>query len=234
MLLFAGSAQAQAVDHSKLTRILSHAVDESGAVDYLGIIQHRNLLDEYIVSLRAIDPKGLPSNAEKLAYWINFYNALVIESVIGRWPVKSALNDFKGNAFFEQWKHATPIGDLTLNQIEHDILRKQFEEPRVHFAINCASKGCPQLQQKVFTGENLEGMLEQATAAFVNDPAKNRFDFKNGKAEVSSLFNWYADDFKKAGGVPAFLAHYSQAPEKAQIPKLKLSFMEWDWNLNGK
>jgi hypothetical protein len=221
------------VDHSLFNRVLAHAVNASGGVDYEGTIRNRDVLDNYIAQLRLVQVKDL-SNPEALAYWVNFYNALVIQSVIDHWPVKSVLNDFPGNAFFEQWKHATPLGELTLNQIENEVIRKRFHDPRVHFALNCASKGCPNLQPRPFVGEGLIGQLDAAAAAFVNDPAKTHLDFESGKAEVSMLFKWYADDFKAAGGALAFIAKYSNAPEKEKIPNLKVKYLEYDWNLNRR
>lgn len=232
-LIAAAEAQAQVPDHSLLTRILSHSVTAEGLVDYEAIKHNRHHLDTYLKSLQAVALADLGSKADQLAYLINLYNALVLQSVIDHWPLKSVLNDFPGNAFFEKWKHATSLGELTLNQLENEVIRKKFEEPRVHFALNCASMGCPVIQSEAFTGAQLAEQLDRATIQFVNDPDRNRIDIKKKAVQVSSIFDWYGDDFKQSGGVLAFFAKYSKSPERAQIPNLKIEFLPYDWNVNA-
>ncbi|MCA9449940.1 MAG: DUF547 domain-containing protein [Candidatus Omnitrophica bacterium] len=227
--LFAG-----AVDHTTLDRLLLEAVDKHGGVDYEVLLAKKPQLDDYLAGLAKIDPNRLDSREEQLAYWINLYNSLTIQSVLDHWPVRSVLNDFPGNAFFEKWKHKTAVGELTLNQIETDIIRKRFQEPRVHFALNCASKGCPDLFPGAYTAENLEKVLEMATKRFINDPAKNRIDASQGVAHLSPIFDWYGADFDAAGGSLTFVAKYLDNAEAWKIGKYKVVYNDYDWGLNSR
>ena len=234
LIFLAPPLLAGSVDHSVLDRLLFEAVDKHGGVDYAKLLSKRPALEGYLQSLVKINPNQLGSKDEQLAYWINFYNAQTIESVLEHWPVKSVLNDFPDSAFFKKWKHPTALGDLTLNEIENNIIRKRFREPRVHFALNCASKGCPDLFPGAYTAENLEKVLDMAAKRFIHDPKKNRFDFKKGIAYLSPIFDWYASDFDEAGGPLGFIAGYLDNAEAWKLSKFRVEYTDYDWSLNSR
>lgn len=234
LLFVASPLFAEEVDHSVLDRLLLEAVDKQGGVDYSLLLSKKSVLDGYLTRLAGIDPNRLEGREEQLAYWINLYNSLTLRSVLEHWPVKSVLNDFPENAFFEKWKHPTAVGDLTLNQIENEIIRKKFREPRIHFALVCASKGCPDLFPGAFTAENLEKILEMAAKRFINDSKKNQFDLQKGVAHLSPIFEWYGADFEESGGPLGFAARYLENSEAWKLSKLKIVFNDYDWGLNSR
>ena len=209
--------------HSNWTSILQSNVSDKGAVDYANIKKQRDNLNKYIKSLTAYLPAETWSKKEKLAYWINAYNALTVDLIIRNYPVKS-IKDIKNPWKQRLWK----LGDKTysLEEIEHDILRK-MNEPRIHFAIVCASYSCPKLQNKAFIAEDLETQLTTATKEFLAD--KNRNEISENSIELSKIFSWFSKDFTENGTLIEFLNQYSMV----QIsPKAKKRFKDYNWALN--
>lgn len=170
-----------------------------------------------------------------MAYWINAYNAFTVQLIIRHHPVKS-IKDIGP-------KLAIPLVNsvwdvkfidvsgvrVSLNRIEHEILRKEFNEPRIHFAIVCASYSCPTLLNRAFTAELLEKQLEAQAIAFINDPLRNRISKET--LELSSIFNWFKGDFTKDGTLPDYIKRYAAM---AVSDRPKVSFMDYDWSLNGE
>ena len=227
-----------AVDHSIFDGLLARYV-EDGLVDYQG--WRENSAEDwqrYLDILRDTDPWNLASDNERLAFWINAYNAFTIEGVLKRYPLKTIRPTVLGipNPWFWYEKvyrvNGTPY---TLDAIEHKILRKEFREPRIHFAIVCASLGCPKLGKSAFTGANVQKMLDTATQTFMRDPEKVRFDSRTNTLWLSSIFNWFADDFREdAGSVEKFVGRYLPEITKIGSQKLNIDYLDYDWNLNSQ
>lgn len=220
--------------HAQWDALLKKHVAPDGMVDYRGFIKDRQKLKTYLKLLQAGVPDPLAwSREEQLAYWINAYNAFTVKLIIDNYPLQSIkeLNRKMAaptNKTIWDKKFFTLAGQpFSLNMIEHGILRKEFIEPRIHFAINCASVSCPVLLNEAYTAVKLEQQLERQTRQFINDPSKNKLSAQN--PEVSYIFNWFADDFIKNSNLIQFLNRYS----KTKInPNAKISFLEYDWNLN--
>jgi len=211
------------VNHDLWTDLLQMQVSADGDVDYDGFITNTQKLEEYIGLLAINIPNNNWSKKEKLAYWINAYNALTVDLIIRNYPVKS-IKDIKNPWKQRLWK----LGYKTysLEEIEHDILRK-MNEPRIHFAIVCASYSCPKLQNKAFIAEDLETQLTTATKEFLAD--KNRNEISENSIELSKIFSWFSKDFTENGTLIEFLNQYSIV----QIsPNAKKRFKDYNWALN--
>lgn len=208
-------------DHSAWTALLGRHVSPQGRVDYDGIRKDMGSLDAYLAQLATAVPGAQWDTKESLAYWINAYNAFTIKLILDNWPVKSI------REIDEPWdtKFITLAGDrYSLNEIENEIIRPQFEEPRIHFALVCAAVSCPPLAREAYVAGRLDAQLEQRTRAFINNETFNVT--QEEVVRISSLFDWYAADF---GDVTAFLNRYLQ-PDIP--PKKELYYLEYDWSLN--
>ncbi len=211
--------------HTIFSEILSATVSSTGEVDYRKLKSMEDKLDKYlkIISEAKIDASW--TREQKLAFWINAYNAFTIKLILDHYPVKSITDILNGKPWDKKWIHIDGK-TLSLNDIENGIIRPQFNEPRIHFAVNCAAQSCPPLANKAFTSKNLESMLEKRTKAFINNPKYNHLS-KN-KIKISKIFDWYKDDF---GNVGAFVSRYADTTVK---PTAKISYQEYNWQLNGK
>ncbi|WP_242116905.1 DUF547 domain-containing protein [Aestuariivivens sediminicola] len=211
------------VDHSIWDGLLKAHVAANGNVDYKGFKNNWKTLLDYISYLGKNHPKANWTQEEQLAYWINAYNALTIDLVLRHYPLGS-IKDIEDPWKQRLWKLG--VKWYHLNEIEHQILRK-MHEPRIHFAIVCASQSCPKLQNEAYTASHLEHQLRAATEAFLNDPEKNSIAFQN--LELSQLFKWFARDFKKNGTLIDFLNQYTDVTisENARI-----RYKAYDWALN--
>ncbi|KAB1067537.1 DUF547 domain-containing protein [Tamlana haliotis] len=218
------SAEPQDVfNHQLWDDLLQKHVSEHGNVNYKGFLADKKYLDQYISSLATNTPKTSWSKVEKLAYWINTYNALTVDLILRNYPIKS-IKDIK-----HPWKQNLWIlGDSTYNlhDIEHKILRK-MNEPRIHFAIVCAAVSCPKLQNKAYTASNLELQFNQAARTFINDSAKN--SISKEQLELSKIFQWFTKDFKHDGSLIDYLNQFSNVPISA---KAKTHFKDYIWELN--
>lgn len=215
---------AQAAETSaQWARLLTQYVDDSGNVDYRELKKEEGLLLAYINNLGNSPPDDSWSKNKQLAYYINLYNAATVRLILQYYPVAS-IRDIS-----QPWgKKWIRVGDrnLSLNHIEHRILRK-MDEPRIHFAINCASGSCPKLLNVPFDGDKLDQQLEWATRAFLNDPDKNKIT--SGWLVLSPLFKWYRKDFEKTGTLHDFIGQYVDTPISADA---KISYLKYDWSLN--
>ena len=183
------------------------------------------------------DPAALPSDGDRMAFWINAYNLLAIETVVDRRPIASIKDG--GSFLFPIWKKK--VGrvagrDLSLDDVEHGILRKDFAEPRVHFAVVCASLSCPDLRAEPYEGARLDAQLDDQAARFLGNPTKGMRLSADGKAAaVSAIFKWFAGDFDRVGGVAAFLRAKAPPELKPRMSALEdagLSYLDYDWSLN--
>ncbi len=211
------------VDHKAFDALLRKHVSSSGNVSYSGLKSDISKLDAYIANLSANPVKDSWSRNEKLAYWINAYNANTIKLIVDNYPVAKITDLEGGKPWDKKW---IKLGSKTysLNNIENDIIRPQFNEPRIHFAVNCAAKSCPTLMNKAWLPNNLESDFTKMTTAFVNNSNYN--DISSGGATISKIFEWYGEDF---GDVKAFINKYSNTKVNGPI-----KFQEYDWSLNGK
>ncbi|WP_298851836.1 DUF547 domain-containing protein [uncultured Ruegeria sp.] len=228
------------VDHSDWSAFLSRYVspDAQGVnrVAYVQVTQaDRTRLDAYLNDLQSVDPAML-TRRQHLAYWINLYNALTLGVVLDNYPVASIRDITDGPLSFGPWDRplAQVAGqDLTLNDIEHRIIRPTFDEPRIHYALNCAAVGCPNLMDRAWQGNTLEEDFAAAERAYVNDPRGARFDDR-GRLILSKIYIWFRGDF--GDSEKAVIASIAQASE----PDLKARLMEnprvrayrYNWALN--
>ncbi|WP_298555500.1 DUF547 domain-containing protein [uncultured Algibacter sp.] len=213
----------EAFNHYSWNILLKKYVTNSGNVNYKGFKSNRKELTNYITSLSKNIPNDTWSNQDKLAYWINAYNAMTIDLILRHYPVKS-IKDIKKPWNLRYWK----LGEkwYNLNEIEHNILRK-MNEPRIHFAIVCASFSCPKLLNKAFRSENIDNQLTKVTREFLSD--SNRNEISQNNIKLSKIFQWFAKDFKQDGSLIDFLNTYSEITISA---KAKKSFKDYNWKLN--
>ena len=234
----AGSGTA---DHSSFDVLLSRRACNSRdgvvRVDYAGwraSAPDRAALKAYIAGLSRTNPHAL-TRPEQFAFWANLYNAVTIDIVLDAGPVRS-IRDIRSGLIAGPWKRksATVTGvDLSLDDIEHNILRKGWSEPRVHYAVNCASYSCPNLPLRAFRGATLGPALDAAARAYVNHSRAVRFD--GDALVVSSIYEWYADDFGGSDArVIAHLAQYAAAPLRARLQAAtRIDRSVYDWSLNA-
>jgi hypothetical protein len=202
------------VDHSDwqefLNRYLHVGPDGINRVDYAAVnTEDRQLLGDYLDTLTNADPRQLTRNRQ-LAYWINLYNALTVEVVLRHPDKGSILRMGMGLLSIGPWDDplATVAGEvITLNDIEHRILRPIWQDHRIHYAVNCASLGCPNLSGTAYTADNLEAQLTQAETAYINHPRGVSFT-ERGKLRLSSIYKWYREDF--ADSTAALLIHLAE------------------------
>ena len=248
-------------NHSLFNQLLNENVHDA-SVDYTGFINSEKF-DNYLQSLNNIpgDEFETWTEKQKLAFWINAYNAFTVKAIIDHYPIERSFT-FIGIFYAPKnsilqipgvWKKLKfgAVGrEVTLDHIEHGILRKEFNEPRIHSAINCASISCPDLRNEAYTAEKLEFQLSDASVKFVNNPAKGvSIDREKGKVKVSKIFKWFGDDFykdynrenfmlmsSKKNGTLGFIADYIAEEEKDFILNgdYKLSYLSYDWGLNEK
>ena len=229
------------IDHSLWDRLLKRHVRPDAAginrVDYRALAgTDRQTLDVYIAALSTVDIDTY-SRPEQLAFWINLYNSLTLQTVVQHYPVGSIRDiDISPGLFSDgPWGKAlveVKGEPLTLNDIEHRILRPIWNDPRIHYAVNCAALGCPNLQQAAFTGDNSETLLDSAARDFVNGSRGVALD--RGRLIVSSIYVWFQDDF--GGNDEAVIGHLRRyaAPELAAALKGKTGLADhrYDWTLN--
>jgi hypothetical protein len=221
-----------AVDHSPWNTLLARYVDDNGRVAYRDLQAHdRALSDGYLAILAQTQVSGM-SEAEEKAFWINAYNAMIVNGVLRGY---TAENIVARKRFFSWYTLPVAGEERSPDEIEHQILRKKFHDPRVHFALVCASTSCPKLRREAYVPERLEQQLDEAARAFINDPARNQIDVQ--QVALSQIFQWFAEDFvRDAGSVPAFVQRFV-ADDKRAILGAKsgdLRYLEYNWTLNAQ
>ena len=233
------AAQAADFDHSKFDQILKMYVDTGGRVDYNGIAGDE-AFREYMVSLENAKPDALSRDGQ-LAFWINAYNAVTIDKVIKWKPKKSVRETFvpgvwTGTKFFTSREHTVAGQRLSQDDIEHEILRKRFKDPRIHFAIVCASSGCPPLPQVAYTADNVQARLEEETRMYLHSERGIQIDYVENTMMLSKLFDWFAGDFEsKSGSVTNFIKPYLDEKAMAFLDRMpKMSYIAYDWSLNAQ
>lgn len=237
-----GVGWAAVVDHTPFDQLLRDHV-ENGQVDYKALALELGQLDAYIETLSAAD-LAPASRADSLAFYINAYNACTIRLILRHHGQIQSIRDIPKPWKTREWRIAGEI--LSLDEIEHQKLRAQLHEPRIHFAIVCASIGCPDLANQAYTAAGLEAQLDEATRRFLRSPKHLRKGMKKGwlgtkpVLELSRIFKWFGEDFKRAGEVSLvdFVSGYAD-PETRQFirdhqEKLKIEHLSYDWKLNEK
>ena len=245
VLLAPGAAGAQGFDHKPWDALLKkHVVVLQGGkvsqVRYADFAKDRTALKAYLDALSKVPEAQFNgwTRPERMAFLINAYNAFTVEKILTRYPNLKSIRDF-GTVFGNPWKDKffTLFGrESFLDQIEHETLRKPgaYNELRVHYAVNCASIGCPMLREEAYVADRLDAQLEEQAVRFLSDRSRNRFE--GGKLEVSKIFDWFKEDF---GAREQYFAKYAkvlaETPEAQKLVaegRAPLSFLDYDWSLN--
>ena len=238
--------------HAAFTALLKkHVVlldgGKASQLRYAGMASDASALKAYTDSLSAVSAAtfGSFSKAQQMAFLINAYNAFTIELILTRYPKLASIRDL-GSLLSNPWKpkFVKLLGtEMSLDNIEHDTLRAKgrYDDPRIHFAVNCASVGCPMLREEAFVADRLEAQLEEQTLRFMSDRSRNRY--ADGKLQLNKIFDWYGGDFKLGhkgiASLPAFAARYANqladAPadrERIKAGSVDIGFLDYDWKLN--
>lgn len=258
LLLLSGELAAQAFDHSHNAwdvLLKRHVILISGGnasqLDYSGMLADRAELKRYLDRLSAVSGVQYQSwsDSQRLAFLINAYNAFTVELILTAYPDIQSIKEL-GTLFRSPWKKRffTLLGkERHLDELEHELIRAPgvFDEPRIHFAVNCASVGCPMLRNEAYTAEQLEQQLEDALGRFLADNSRNRFDAATGTLWLSKIFDWYGEDFEQGDrgfdSVQAGLARFADqlgresADDRRRIHEgdYQIRFLDYDWRLNS-
>ncbi len=240
-----------AFDHSSFNALLETYVNDGGLVDYAGLSRDRAKLDAYLSALGSANPQSFPNDDERLAFWINAYNAFTLRDVLD-----DVYQKFKGVreavGFFDKKTHRVAGQDLTLDQIEAN--GRNLQDPRIHFAVVCASTSCPKLQRFAYTGPQLQEQLTRITREFLADEQRGmRLDRANNTIYLSSIFKWYAGDFAGSTGgaskvferVKASVSgaaglNYVKSHVASDVAQLiaekspSVDYLPYDWSLNAQ
>ena len=237
------SPSIQGFDHSHeaWTQVLQKYVKD-GRVNYKQLNHETDTFNIYLSQLSAVKSDELSqwSREQKLAYWINAYNAYTIKAIIDHYPVKSIK---KIPGVWKKLKFRAGGEKLTLDEIEHEKLRAELKEPRIHFAVNCASLGCPVLSDEAYRADRLDTQFEKSVKAMLNNKDQFRIDRDNKRIYLSKILEWFRDDFQafkdvhsygKNNGPLSFLLQYLPETEQNYIraKKLRIKWLDYDWSLN--
>lgn len=240
------AARAAGADHTLFSDILATHVRE-GVVDYAALRGDARL-NRYLGWLAGTDPAKLASEEDRLALWLNAYNAYTLKLIIDRAPVKSITEIGSGGLALGSLLKTTAwdirfaeVGGrkYTLNEIEHQVIRAQFKDARAHFALNCASGSCPILRFEAYEAGSLDAQLEQQGQLFLRDSTRNRFDVAAKTADLSSIFKWYQKDFGNSDRAALLAAAKYAAPEvrraiEADPAGWTVRYLAYDWTLNDR
>lgn len=233
-----GMALSASTDFSVSHRLFGELLQKyvaHGSVDYAGFKSEEAKLDRYLDRLQNVDPNALSRN-EQYAFYINVYNAWTIKLILTKYP---GIGSIKELGIFNTGPWKKQIVRLngetvSLDHIEHDILRPRYKDPRVHFAINCAAKSCPPLRSEPFVAEKLDQQLDDATRSFINNPASYRLEGRN--LHVSRIFKWFSEDFDE--DPLGFFLEYANPELKKKLEnnpeKINIKYLAYDWSLNGE
>ena len=218
--------------HQAFDEVLRHHVKD-GVVNYPAIAGDSRF-EAYIEQLDRVDPNAFATREGRLAFWINTYNALAIKGILDGYSPRTTFGRYR---YFIGRDY--PVGGQRMNlyDLEREVLIPDFREPRIHFAIVCASTSCPRLQSRAFTAAELEELLELGAKAFINDPTRNRFDREKQIAYLSKIFDWFEEDFVAySGSLLNYVKRYLADPDlvyELETTTYSVRFLEYDWRLNG-
>ena len=226
------SIAQQHLTHSKWNTLLKKHVSAKGNVDYKGFLKDEGTLKEYLTALSNHHPDKSWKKEDRLAFWINAYNAFTVKLILDNYPV-SSIKDIGGSIYRinTAWDiKFIKIGDETydLNNIEHGIIRDEFEEPRIHFALNCAATSCPRLRNEAYVGNRLDAQLDDQARLFINDDRKNKITKE--VAKISKIFLWYRGDFSVNG--KNFRDIINQYSTVKITNDTKIEYLDYNWSLN--
>ncbi|MBD2163268.1 DUF547 domain-containing protein [Calothrix membranacea FACHB-236] len=230
------------IDFEPWDRLLRQYVDQQGRVDYLAWkTEQPQALDEWLQSQKHLHLNYQINVMEELALWINLYNAFTISTILKQYPLKSILPKFLGmpNWLAFLWFFQRPIYEIfgkhySLAQIENQILRNKLKEPRIHFAIVCASVGCPLLRPGAYFPEQVMQQLDEDAHRFINNPQKVYYDFDKQKLYCNKILKWYRQDFLQvAPSIPEYICSYLQT-DLPLSSATKISYLDYDWSLNQR
>ena len=248
------SATAVAFDHQHeqwtllLSRHVAWVTPYNSRVDYRGFQQDEAELDAYLQALSAVPPREFAGwkEAEQLAFLINAYNAFTVKLILGEYPDLDSIKDI-GNLFQSPWKieFFRLLGeDRHLDWIEHEKIRTNYQEPRIHVAINCAAVSCPALLDEAYTGASLDRRLEKNMEIFLSDRSRNRYSPASDELELSRIFDWFEEDFQQGwrgwSSVTDMAADYSQfladdptIQQRIRDQAVGVDYLAYDWGLNN-
>jgi Protein of unknown function, DUF547 len=238
LTLIAFGANSQGIDHNVWTAILKKNVNAQGMVNYKALTADPSQLNNYLELLSKSEPAKSWTTNEKLSYWINAYNAFTVKLILDYYnggklkSIKDIGTIIPIPRINDGWsKKFIKIGSktLSLNNIEHDIIRKQFAEPRIHAALVCAAKSCPPLRSEAYIPTLLHAQLDDQMREFLNDPTKN--NLKGNPIYVSSIFEWYSADFTKTKPLMDWINKYSKIKIKSDT---EILYNDYDWGLNSQ
>jgi Protein of unknown function, DUF547 len=227
-------SNSKPINHALYDSLLHKYVDSEGLVDYKGFIKDSVAFNSYLNLLSENYPNEKNwTKEERLAYWLNAYNAFTIKLICNYYPVAS-IKDVKSGIPFvsDTWTiefFSIEGKKYNLNNIEHGIVRPKFNDPRVHCALNCASMSCPKLLSEAYRAEKLNEQLDAQVRVFLKDPSRNKI-ISTEKAELSKIFTWFEGDFKKVS--PSVIAFINKYSEVQLSEKAKLDYLDYDWKLN--
>lgn len=228
------ASTGSSVSHSLFGDLLQKYVAH-GKVNYAGFQSEEAKLDQYLDLLQNVDPKAL-SRKEQFAFYTNAYNAWTIKLILTKYPGVDSIREL-GIFNTGPWKKKVVrlSGEtVSLDHIEHDILRPRFKDPRVHFAINCAAKSCPPLRSEPYLAEKLDQQLDDSTRSFINNPKSYRLAGRS--LHVSRIFKWFSEDFNE--DALGFFLKYADAELKKNLEtkpeKINIKYLAYDWSLNGE
>lgn len=239
------SAAAESPDAEAYARVLDETVTAQGMVRYADLAADFADLDRYLAGLAAVTSAELAAlpEAERIAFWLNAYNAITLKTIIDNYPIRgrglsalrypsSSIRQISGAWSSREWTVAGR--KMSLDDIEHETLRKQFSEPRVHMALVCAAFGCPPLRDEPYDGARLDEQLDEQARRYLASPAGLQAEPDRGRVGVSSIFKWFDDDFETVGGMRAFVSRYAPAGVRELVgdPKTRIVFLDYDWSLN--
>ncbi len=218
-----------AQNHSSWTALLKKHVNQNGLVDYPEFKKEIGLLDNYLTDLKNTNPKILSASDEK-AFWINVYNAFTIKMILDNYPIKSIMDIKYGNK--SAWDHPfikINNKNYTLNEIEKSLLMEKYDDPMIHFGVNCAAKGCPPLRAEAYIGSRVDQQLKQQGVIFLENKTWNRFEGSIWK--LNKIFEWYRSDFESnLGSLEAFIQKLTKVKTD---PSPTIKFIEYNWSLNS-
>ncbi len=230
---------ASGVDHALWDYLLKSYV-ENGLVDYDGMARD-HLFRIYLRQLSEAEPEKLTTAADQLALFCNAYNAFVINGVITH-KIRGSVMDFQvdDNEFFDIKEHILRGQTISLNHLEHELIRKRFREPRVHVALVCAAKSCPAIRAEAYIGRRLGAQLQDQSIQFANSSLYVDFEPSDATLRLSPILNWYGEDWDHVGGYLPWLAErvqdaeLKQAIERANRGETQVAFFDYDWSLNSQ
>lgn len=251
----------RAFDYESYSTTLRAYVDENGMVNYQALKTNRETLDAFSDAVGDLPPEVYENwtEAEKIAFWINAYNGLTLKAIIDRYPIepsfvaslrfpKNSIRQIPG--VWDKLKFRVMDREMTLDEIEHSQLRRNFDEPRIHVALVCAAMGCPPLRNEPFTADKLSAQLDDQARRFLNDQSRFRIDRFERRVYLSPIFDWFGNDFVRTYGanekfeghgtaeraVLNFVGAYLSGPdiEYLSAGKYNIEYLDYDWSLNGQ